>query len=328
VDIASANAVVDHLSESYLQPISTSTNETAYQIALRGLLVSGWGSNAVRIVADVLALLRILHGEDPAFRRYSWRALRTHARLPHKALNLVYTTVGLAQLSTGRGLFADADERWWTAPKDVDVILEYSSATDYLRTLIPAPKRTVAVVPSSSGLAPEKPMPMDNARSIERKAVASRPRIIVGSSVEGLKAAKAVQKNLHYFAECTLWTQAFGLSSTTIETIDSWRNDKYDFAVLVLTPDDALEKREASGLAPRDNVIFELGFFVGAFGRSRTFVIHPRDKSLLLPSDLQGVTVATYVLHSDGNLGAALGAACTQVEEAVEKLHEEGSSSD
>jgi predicted nucleotide-binding protein len=67
------------------------------------------------------------------------------------------------------------------------------------------------------------------------------------------------------------------------------------FAVILLTPDDLgakasdIEKAATDGLRPRarQNVIFELGYFVGAFGRERVAVLY--DQTVELPSDYQGV---------------------------------------
>jgi len=50
---------------------------------------------------------------------------------------------------------------------------------------------------------------------------------------------------------------------------------RFDFAALVLTADDLTASRQVVSLGPRDNVLFELGLFMGRLGRSRTFVIRP-----------------------------------------------------
>ncbi len=68
---------------------------------------------------------------------------------------------------------------------------------------------------------------------------------------------------------------------------------QFDFAVLVLTPDDMVQSRGTSSLTPRDNVLFELGLFMGGIGRDRTFVVHDRSQAMRMPSDLAGVTTAT-----------------------------------
>lgn len=147
-----------------------------------------------------------------------------------------------------------------------------------------------------------------------------RPRVFIGSSREGHSAAEAIQQNLDYACEVTIWSQGvFGLGQGTLESLVA-RLDSFDFAVLVLTPDDVTVSREETQQSPRDNVLLELGMFLGALGRERSFIVFDRDKALKLPSDLAGVTCATFQLHSDGNLQASLGAATSQIKGAIQ-LH-------
>ena len=42
--------------------------------------------------------------------------------------------------------------------------------------------------------------------------------------------------------------------------------DRFDFAILVLTADDLVASRDVLSTAPRDNVLFELGLFMGGLG--------------------------------------------------------------
>jgi Predicted nucleotide-binding protein containing TIR-like domain len=86
----------------------------------------------------------------------------------------------------------------------------------------------------------------------------------------------------------------------------------FDFAILVLTPDDLVERRGAQGQQPRDNVLFERGLFMGRLGRERTFIVHGRGVELNLPSDLAGIQPATFARRGDGNLRAALGPVTTR----------------
>jgi CAP12/Pycsar effector protein, TIR domain len=88
----------------------------------------------------------------------------------------------------------------------------------------------------------------------------------------------------------------------------------------VLTPDDLISRRGKTGNSPRDNVLFELGLFMGALGRVRTFMVGCRDDDLDLPSDLAGVKIASFRRHSDDNLRAALGPVCTQLKQAMRTL--------
>jgi predicted nucleotide-binding protein len=148
-----------------------------------------------------------------------------------------------------------------------------------------------------------------------------KPRLFIGSSVEGLRVAEALQLNLEYSAEVTLWSQGvFGLSLGTLEGLVG-DAESFDFAILVLTPDDVTTKRNQPGNTPRDNVLFELGLFMGALGRERTFIVHPRDVTMDLPSDLAGVTCATFERNrQDGNMQAAVGGPSTKVKETIGKL--------
>lgn len=72
---------------------------------------------------------------------------------------------------------------------------------------------------------------------------------------------------------------------------------------------------------PRDNVMFELGLFMGRLGRSRTFIVCNTSEQLRLPSDLAGVTIAKYDENrADGNLIASVSPACTLIRTAMRDL--------
>jgi predicted nucleotide-binding protein len=102
----------------------------------------------------------------------------------------------------------------------------------------------------------------------------NKPTMFIGSSVEGKRIAETIQLALEYEVHSTVWHQGvFGLSGGTLESLVAAIDD-YDFATLVLTADDLLEKRDVTGRCPRDNVLFELGLFMGALGRDRTFIVH------------------------------------------------------
>lgn len=154
------------------------------------------------------------------------------------------------------------------------------------------------------------------------QAAQSNPRLFVGSSSEGLTIAYAIQENLDRDAEVTVWPQAvFELSAGTLESLLT-HLDTTDFGVFVFTPDDVVRLRGTEYDAARDNVVFELGLFIGRLGRQRSFIVLPRGEGdLRIPSDLAGLSPATYEANrSDGNLQAALGAACNQIRRAVRQL--------
>jgi hypothetical protein len=148
-----------------------------------------------------------------------------------------------------------------------------------------------------------------------------KPSLFVGSSTEGLDFARAVRTNLVDVAETTLWNEGFfKLGGTFIETLVN-SVSRFDFAVLVLTPDDWITSRDERALGPRDNVLFELGLFMGRLGRARTFIIHQAGAQIKMPTDLSGVTTAQYDWpRQDGSHSAAVGPACDAVRDAIADL--------
>ena len=85
-----------------------------------------------------------------------------------------------------------------------------------------------------------------------------------------------------------------------------------DFGVFVFSADDVVKMRTEEMKAVRDNVIFELGLFVGRLGRARNFMVRPHNAAdLHIPTDLTGLSPLTFNLNRrDENVVAALGTAC------------------
>ena len=92
--------------------------------------------------------------------------------------------------------------------------------------------------------------------------------------------------------------------------------------MFIFAPDDSLKIRKQQYMSVRDNVVFELGLFIGRLGKERGFIVAPRGQSdLRLPSDLIGVTPGTYDAHrKDKNLAAALGPVCSKLKRAFKKI--------
>jgi hypothetical protein len=147
-----------------------------------------------------------------------------------------------------------------------------------------------------------------------------KPMVFIGSSSEGLEIAQAIEYQLQKDAEITIWNEgAFGLGWSTIEALLK-AVEQFDFAIMILTPDDIVLSRDQSFSTPRDNVIFEIGLFMGALGRFRTFAVYDADANLKLLSDLAGITLARYNLNrSDKNVIAAVGPACTLIRNKVKE---------
>nr|MBC8361625.1 nucleotide-binding protein [Candidatus Desulfatibia profunda] len=144
-----------------------------------------------------------------------------------------------------------------------------------------------------------------------------KPKVFIGSSTEGLEVARGIELQLEHDAEVTVWKDGvFGLGRGTLESL-VLALDEFDFAILVLTADDMIISRDEKIQSPRDNILLELGMFIGRLGRERTFIVFNRDKDLKLPSDLAGVTMADYGDRQDGNLVASLGPPSTKIRYAI-----------
>ncbi|MBL8471985.1 MAG: nucleotide-binding protein [Rhodocyclaceae bacterium] len=139
------------------------------------------------------------------------------------------------------------------------------------------------------------------ARLVQRNSLIrppnARPRVFFISSRESLPVAKAIRHGLKYTdADSLMWSDEdmFPPGSYPLEVLER-EVDRADFGVAITHPDDIVQSRRQQSAAPRDNVIFELGFFMSRLGRKRTFLLVPKiEVDLKLPSDFKGMTPITY----------------------------------
>lgn len=146
----------------------------------------------------------------------------------------------------------------------------------------------------------------------------SKPRVFVASSSESKDVAFALQENLEEYTDVTVWSQGFFDLTDVIITklVQSLRN--FEFAVFVFSPDDVLLMRGEKHNVVRDNVVFELGLFIGGLGSERTFIIAPHGNELRLPSDLAGIVAGRYKTdRDDDNLTAALGPVSQKIRKQI-----------
>lgn len=149
----------------------------------------------------------------------------------------------------------------------------------------------------------------------------TKPTLFIASSVEGLRIADAINANLEHDAHCTIWRAGtFKLSSQSVDDLVK-KSSTIDFAVFVFTPDDVAAIRKHEEAIARDNVVFEMGLFIGAIGKDRCYIVKPRGVQMHLPSDLLGMNPADYAVdRPDGDIESALNYACKLIKDRIREL--------
>lgn len=146
------------------------------------------------------------------------------------------------------------------------------------------------------------------------------PKLFIISSTEALIVAETLRESLEHDVFSTIWNEGvFFVGGYSLESLEKAVSES-DFAIAIAQPDDIIETRGSRQPALRDNVLFELGLFMGKLGRHRALLIHPQATGLKLPSDLQGLTLLRYAPGDASDLAAQLEPACEQIRAIVKSL--------
>lgn len=153
------------------------------------------------------------------------------------------------------------------------------------------------------------------------KAIHHRIRIFIICSVEALPIARLIHNGLqHDPFDVIIWSEGvFKVTNYTLETLEH-EVDQADFAIAVAHSDDVLEIRETQWPVPRDNVIFELGLFMGRLGRARAILMEPREGKVRLPSDFSGLTTIHYKYLPGQDESSHMAPAVNALRTHIEKL--------
>lgn len=146
-------------------------------------------------------------------------------------------------------------------------------------------------------------------------------RVFIISSVESLAVARTVQNAFAHDPFITVvWTD--GVFKATNYTLQSLEDEvaSSDFAIAIAHADDMTESKGKSWPAPRDNVIFELGLFMGSLGKERAILMEPRDEGVKLPSDLAGITTIPYRYQKGSDAAAIMAPACNSLRDHISRL--------
>jgi len=146
-------------------------------------------------------------------------------------------------------------------------------------------------------------------------------RVFIISSAESLEVARLVQNAFAYDGFIvTVWTDGvFKVASYPLQTLEA-AVDNSDFAIAIAHADDIAEFRGSSWPVPRDNVIFELGLFMGRLGKDRAVLMEPREIDVKLPSDLTGITTIPYQYKAGSDAAALMAPSCNALREHIKRL--------
>lgn len=148
-----------------------------------------------------------------------------------------------------------------------------------------------------------------------------RIRVFIICSVEALAVGRIIENAFaHDDFVVRLWTNdVFKVASYALESLETEVDDS-DFAIAIAHSDDVTLFRDQEWPAPRDNVIFELGLFMGRLGRERAILMEPREDKVKLPSDLTGIITIPYSYQAGKDASALMAPACNMLREHITKM--------
>lgn len=141
------------------------------------------------------------------------------------------------------------------------------------------------------------------------------PSVFVASSSASLPLARRLAERLRPDIAADVWDTQFKPGDNTLDSLLLF-SSLYEFGIFVLSADDLTTTKDKPRYEPRDNVIFELGAFMGAVGRSRAFAVvvdSGDDKDVKLPTDLAGNTYVKVRLKSPSDTKQAVAVIRNQV---------------
>ena len=124
--------------------------------------------------------------------------------------------------------------------------------------------------------------------------IAERSDVFLGYSSKARSLAQAVHLFLKERLELKVrnWELDFSAAGIILDEIETAAR-LCTGGVFLFTKDDAFEGNE-SRAAPRDNVVFEAGYFAAAKGRDRVLII--REEGAKMPADLVGTSICQSLI--------------------------------
>lgn len=125
-----------------------------------------------------------------------------------------------------------------------------------------------------------------------------KKRIFIGSSSEELGTANIVKGLLENDFDVVVWDEKLWDNGPVFRLNNNFLSDlllstlKFDFGILIGTKDDKVESRGEVFMQARDNVLFELGLFIGRLGLDKCAFLVNKDVKIL--SDFGGVKLSIF----------------------------------
>jgi len=136
-------------------------------------------------------------------------------------------------------------------------------------------------------------------------------KLFIGSSGgRGVLIAQDVASQINSacseWLECEIWDRGdvFTLNRSFLDSLLR-AAQRYHYGIFVATKDDPTEKKGVSIVEPRDNVIFEMGLFLGSMGITRSFLLVEKDVGL--PTDFDGITMPRFSIDNQESAKKAVG---------------------
>lgn len=145
-----------------------------------------------------------------------------------------------------------------------------------------------------------------------------RVKVFIMSSVEAIPVTNLLIQHFEHdpFLAVAWHHGVFKASHYTLDDLEAQLDDS-DLAIAIAHADDVVVSRDEQWPAVRDNVIFELGMFLGRLGRRRAFLMEQRDGDIKLPSDLAGLTTIPYKYKPGKDEMAMLAPACSKLRNLI-----------
>lgn len=159
-------------------------------------------------------------------------------------------------------------------------------------------------------------------RLLERNRMIARARekirVFVISSKEAIPVVETIENAFegNDDIEIVAWkNDVFKVANYPLEDLER-ELDLADVAVAVAQPDDIAQIRKRKLPIPRDNVVFELAYFMGRLGRRRSVLMEPTTDHVKLPSDYDGVTTIRYKFDK-ANKAGSMATACNKLRDHI-----------